>query len=334
MVAAPLFPLTNSQTPGGPTVSDYVNQPGDMSFVVTHVIDTASSVPGPLHGLVDASEVGAAGHSLGGVTTLGLIANTCCQDSRIKAAIVMSGDQITFPTGKTDYAKAPPVLFVHGNADPTVPYASSVMAFNQAHAPKGLLTVKGGNHDSPVNADGAAFTSVVRVTTEFFDAYLKHDTAALAGLKERAPGHPGPDSVTLSNERISLVFVAGAEHAVTLPVPRVKVGSLHATVTPTHALADGQSVAVSWSGFAHGTSVNVLQCSTSPPTEASDCDLKSARILLPDPTGTGSTTLVVHTGAIGSGTCDSQHPGCAVVVNQGGSLQPAATVVTPISFAS
>jgi hypothetical protein len=334
VVAAPIFPITNSQTPGGPNLSDYVHQPGDMSFVVTHVIDTSMHVPGPLHGLVDASEVGAAGHSLGGVTTLGLIANTCCHDDRIKAAIVMSGDQITFPTGTTDYAQAPPVLFVHGNADPTVPYASSVTAFNQAHPPKGLLTVKGGDHDSPVNAEGRAFSSIVRVTVEFWDGYLKHDQHALAVLGgHAAPGSAGAGGVTFNSSAIKLVFVASSSESVTLPVPTEAVGSLHATVEPDTKLRDGQSVHVSWSGYAPGTSVNVLQCSTSPPTQASECDLKSAKVLVPDPTGSGATTLVVHTGAIGSGTCDAQHPGCVVVVNQGGSLQPSATVERPISFA-
>ncbi len=117
VVAAPLFPVTNSEAAGGPNVTDYVNQPADMSFVVTRVLESSATATSPLHGLVDAAEVGAAGHSLGGVTTLGLIADTCCHDPRIRAAVVMAGDQITFPTGKIDYGLAPPVLFVHGDND-------------------------------------------------------------------------------------------------------------------------------------------------------------------------------------------------------------------------
>ena len=59
-----------------------------------------------LAGLVDPHEIGVAGHSHGGVTTLGLAANTCCHDDRVKAAIVLSGDSLTFPKGEFDYAQA------------------------------------------------------------------------------------------------------------------------------------------------------------------------------------------------------------------------------------
>ena len=37
VIAAPTFPLTRVDAPGGPTNIDYVNQPGDVSFVITRV---------------------------------------------------------------------------------------------------------------------------------------------------------------------------------------------------------------------------------------------------------------------------------------------------------
>ncbi|MGH9018730.1 MAG: neocarzinostatin apoprotein domain-containing protein [Acidimicrobiales bacterium] len=321
VVAAPLFPLTNAKTPGGPDLSDYVNQPGDMSFVITQLVHQSAASAGPLSDLIDPSEIGAAGHSLGGVTTLGLVANTCCRDRRVKAAVVMSGDPITFPTGHVVDGEAPPLLLVHGNADPVVPYVSSVDVFNRARAPKGLLTVVGGNHDAPVDPTGRAFSSVVAATTDFFDRYLKSQAAALTRL--RHDPRPG---------RTTLTFVAPGQQNVRIPVPTTVVGHLAATVTPTRGLGDGQKVTVTWQGYAPGVSVNVLECSTSPPTQATDCDLSNAAILHPDPTGSGALTLTVTTGKVGSGTCDAAHPGCAIVVNQGGSLAPSATVVTPISF--
>jgi len=321
VVAAPLFPLTNSATPGGPDLSDYVHQPGDMSFVVTQMLDQSASSAGALSGLIDPAEVGAAGHSLGGVTTLGLVADTCCRDPRIKAAVVMSGDAITFPTGKVTDNLAPPMLLVHGNADPTVPYVSSVDVFNAARAPKGLLTIIGGNHDSPVNPAGPAFADVVAATTDFFDRYLKGQAQALGRLQTSA-----------EKGRTTLVFVAHPGRHVVLPVPTTVIGNLRATVTPTQNLTDGQTVTVAWSGYAPNVSVNVLQCSASPPTEATQCDLHGADILQPDPTGSGQVTLHVTTGAVGSGTCDATHPGCVIVVNEGGSLAPAASAIVPISF--
>jgi predicted dienelactone hydrolase len=321
VVAAPLFPLTNSETPGGPDLSDYVHQPGDMSYVVTQMLRQSAATTGPLAGLIDPAEVGAAGHSLGGVTTLGLVANTCCLDRRIKAAVVMSGDPITFPTGQVDTAAAPPILLVHGNADPTVPYVSSIDVFNEAKPPKGLLTILGGNHDSPVDPTGRAFASVVRATTDFFDRYLRRDTAALGRL-----GDDAQKGVT------TLTFVSQPGRHVDLPVPQTTVGHLQATVTPTTGLTQGQAVSVAWDGYTPGQSINILECSKSPPTQATDCDLHQAVILHPDPTGTGNLSFTVTTGTVGSGVCDATHPGCVIVINQGGSLAPAASVIVPISF--
>lgn len=320
VVAAPLFPLTNSQPPGGGELSDYVHQPGDMSYVVTQMLKQSAS-SGLLQGLIDPAEVGAAGHSLGAVTTLGLVANTCCRDNRVKAAVVMSGDPITFPTGKVQDGSAPPMLLVHGDADPTVPYVSSVDVFNAARAPKGLLTVKGGNHDSPVNPSGAAFASVVAATTDFFDRYLRGEASALGRLE-----HDAKKGVT------TLTFAAQPGRNVKLPVPKTVIGNLRATITPSQGLTNRQAVTVSWAGYNPGVSVNVLECSKSPPTQATDCDLTNAAVLHPDPTGTGSLSFTVVTGAVGSGVCDATHPGCVVVVNQGGSLELSATVITPISF--
>ena len=42
-VAAPLFPLSSSETPGGPDAGDIGNQPGDMSFVIGQVLKAAST---------------------------------------------------------------------------------------------------------------------------------------------------------------------------------------------------------------------------------------------------------------------------------------------------
>jgi dienelactone hydrolase len=325
VVAAPRFPLTSDTAPGGPDLSDFAQQPADMSVGVDHVVAEAASPSGLLNQMVDGHEIGAAGHSLGGVTVLGLVADSCCRDTRIDAAVVMSGDAIAFPTGGVDFGPAPPLLLVHGDADPSVPYAASVEAFNAAHGPKGLLTMVGGDHGAPVNPAGRGFASVLRTTTDFFDAYLKHRAAA----RQRLP-HDATTGAT------TLTFVAGAGVTTTIPVPTTVAGSLHATATPTQGLVDGQAVTVRWDGFAPGPSVNVLECAKNPPTAAADCDLQAAKLLQPDPTGAGSVTLVVHTGAVGSGggLCDATHPGCVIAVNQGGSLDPASTVEVPIALSS
>ena len=329
VVAAPLFPLTRDDAPGGPDLGDFPHQPGDMSFIATQLIEDSARRSGFLGGLINPRELGAAGHSLGGVTTLGLVANSCCRDARFRAAVVMSGDPITFPTGTPNYRFAPPLLLIHGDADQAVPYVSSVQAFNGASGPKGLLTLVGGNHDSPVNASGKAFPSVVRATVDFFDRYLKGDPGAVARLSLPAVA-TGSDAV---RHVTTLVFVGRPGARTKLPVPKSITRTLEASVTPSNGLTDGQSVTVTWSNYQPGVSINILECSTPHPSQASDCALKGATVLHPDPQGSGSLPFVVHSGAIGSGLCDASHGQCAVVVNQGGSLDPAATVAIGISFA-
>jgi len=322
VVAVPLFPLTRSDAPGGPDLADFANQPADLGFLITQVVQESSRSGGLLTGLVDPRHIGAAGHSLGGVTTLGLVANTCCRDARVAAAIVISGDPISFPTGTVDLASAPPLLLVHGNADPVVPYVSSIDAFNSAHPPKGLLTVVGGGHDSPVVPTGRAFPSVVRTTIGFFNHYLKGENNGDADL-----------ATDVTKGATTLTFVSDPEQDVHLSAPPTPSRHRRATVTPTQHLANGTTLHVTWSGFSPGVAINILQCSTSPPTQASDCDLHTAKLGQPDPRGSGSLRFTVHTGAVGSGICSAGlSKDCVVVVNEGGSLAATSSVISPVSF--
>jgi predicted dienelactone hydrolase len=319
VVAAPLFPLTRGDAPGNPDLADYVHQPGDMSFVITQLLAQSAQPGNVLHGMIDPGEIGAAGHSLGGVTTLGVVTNSCCRDRRVRAAIVMSGDQITFPSGRTVWASAPPLLFVHGSADPVVPYAASLYAFNRAHAPKGLLTILGGDHSSPVDDSTAAFPSIVSVTTAFLDRYVAH----------RRPSTPLTD---ITSGPTRFVFAGRPGQHLSVPIPKVSSAQRVASVTPSRHLHDGQAVTVHWRGYQPGVSVNILECSVTPPTSATDCNLRSATLLHADPTGSGSAGFVVHTGRNGTKRCDATHDHCVVVVNQGGSTAPSASTLVPISF--
>jgi len=321
VVAAPQFPVTGG-APDVADLSDYVHQPGDMSFVVTQLLRQSSDPTGLLSGLIDPTEVGAAGWSLGGVTTFGLVANTCCRDPRIKAAVVMSGDAVSFPKGRVEEASATPILFVHGDSDTVVPYASTVDDFNHARTPKGLLTIDGGSHDAPVNPADPAFSSVIRTTSDFFDGYLREQRQALGRLQHDA--QPGLTALT---------FAARPGRNVRLLVPKATTDQLHAAVQPSHGLRNGQYVAVSWEGFDPTKTISLSECSTNPPTGPDDCDLSTADLLQPDPAGKGTLDFPVTTGVVGTGRCDATHPPCVVVVNEGQALAPSASVIVPIFFA-
>jgi dienelactone hydrolase len=321
VVAAPLFPLTGDGATGGPDLADFANEPADLSFVITQVLQESAHSGGLLSGLVNPHRIGAAGHSLGGVTILDLVANTCCRDARVTAGVVMSGDPISFPTGVVDFRSAPPLLLVHGDADQVVPYVSSIDAFNSAMAPKGLLTIEGGDHGSPVRQSGKAFASVVLTTVGFFDRYLKDQSGGVADLAS-----------DVRRGVTTLTFVYRSGQNIHLAAPRSITRYRQATLSPSRDLVDGQNLQVTWKGFAPGVSLNVLECSKSPPTAAGDCDLQTAKLLQADPNGFGTLPFQIHTGTVGSGMCSASHAGCVVVVNEGGSMAASSSVIIPVSF--
>ncbi len=188
VVAAPTFPFGAGRAPEGEGGYDYVNQPGDMSFVISEMLRLNGDPASPLRGAIDPSRVGAAGHSLGGSTTLALAANTCCYDERVKAAIVLAGGQLRFGSGEFWTRIRTPVMFVHGDADLTVPYAAGRRSFRQAPPPRFLLTILGGDHIQPFLGDPNDVQAqvVTNASLDFFDHYLKGVPDALDRLRVSA----------------------------------------------------------------------------------------------------------------------------------------------------
>jgi dienelactone hydrolase len=324
VVAAPLFPLSNADVPGGPDAGDVVNQPKDMSYVISTVLDDSAQPGSTLSGLVNPKEIGAAGHSNGAVTTLGLVANTCCFDARVKAAIVMAGTTEGFPPGHYDFSKTPPLLLVHGTADQLIPYRSAPLIYNQARGPKGLLTLEGGSHDAAGAQDPRFSSTVIRTTTDFFAAYLTGNLQARARLS--ADGRSPSTKVTLD-------LTPGSRGAA-IPVPAVPVVHLRASVTPAHDLASGEAVTVKWSGYTAGKVINILECSNVDISTGSSagCGFANAGLLHADPTGQGQFTMHIVTGVVGNGVCDSTHH-CYIAVNNASSLNASNTKILTISFA-
>ncbi|MFN8037318.1 MAG: neocarzinostatin apoprotein domain-containing protein [Acidimicrobiia bacterium] len=332
VVAAPQFPLSSSATPGGADAGDVENQPGDVSFVIDRVLSASAAPSGPLSGLVDAKKIGVAGHSNGAITTLGVVANTCCRDPRVKAAIEMAGATEGMGRGRYDFAKAPPLFVVHDVHDGLVPYAGAIAIYNRARGPKALLSI---DWDSPSDATGvvahgaaAAMVgpttgAVVTSTTDFFDAILKHERRAARAVS--ADGRS-------SHSKVYTAWTRGSRAK--LPVPKPAEVHLQATVTPDRGLHDGDAVTVQWSGYSAGKVVNILECSHVDLTSggSSGCSFDHAALLHPDPTGSGSVVIHVGTGAIGNGICDAAHS-CSIIVNNASLTDPADTKVLPISFA-
>jgi fermentation-respiration switch protein FrsA (DUF1100 family) len=175
VVAAPTFPLSSSGAPGGPRGGDYINQPADVSFVLTRVLRLARQGHG-LRRTINRGEIGAAGHSLGAITTLGVAANSCCLDRRIDAASEWSGALLPFPPGSLFPARTPPFLFVHGELDETLAYRWSAAGYAQAAAPKAFLTLEDAGH---VFFYGRWLEPFIDTSLDFFDGFLKDKRRAL-----------------------------------------------------------------------------------------------------------------------------------------------------------
>jgi fermentation-respiration switch protein FrsA (DUF1100 family) len=174
VVAAPAYPHT-SRGVSQFNILDVLNQPLDASYVLTRVLDLDTTTGDPLDGHLDSARVAAAGHSAGGITTVGLFTHN--RDSRLRAGIVLAGNDLGMGTAFA--GSAAPLLFVHGDDDPLVTYASGRKTYDKVPWPKAFLSLKGGNHSGPYLTPWSSdFRAVAATTTDFLRWSLYGDTAA------------------------------------------------------------------------------------------------------------------------------------------------------------
>ncbi|MEO3778097.1 chlorophyllase [Micromonospora sp. B11E3] len=172
VVAAPAFPHTARGTDGN--VLDVLNQPADVSYALTKVLALDATAGDPLRGRLATDRVAAAGHSAGGVTTIGLF--TAGRDDRLDAGVVFAGTALG--VGTAFAGAAAPQLFVHGEADEVVAYAAGRAAYDKVPWPKAMLSLPKGDHGRALLTDGAALRVVSDTTVEFLRWTLCGDAAA------------------------------------------------------------------------------------------------------------------------------------------------------------
>jgi predicted dienelactone hydrolase len=180
VVAAPTFPLTSG--PGG-AAGDFVNQPDDVSFVIDELLARAGRPDDPLHHHLDPEHIGVAGHSLGAFTTIGVTFNSCCRDTRIDAAVEISGLEVAFPGGDYTDWPATPLLAIHGAQDMTIEVAGSDKLIDKARPPTYYLRFPQADHVSILSASAGVL--VDEAVIAFFDLYLKDDPRQLDQLPGR-----------------------------------------------------------------------------------------------------------------------------------------------------
>jgi dienelactone hydrolase len=174
VVAAPAYPHTTRGAARFDAL-DVVNQPADASYVLTKVLALNTKNGDPLRGHLDTARVAAAGHSAGGITTVGLF--SLGRDDRLTAGIVLAGNGLGM--GKAYAGRPASLLFVHGDKDPIVPYDWGRAAYDAVPWPKAWLRLRGQGHIDPYLRPGAsAFAAVNRTTTDFLRWTLYGDATA------------------------------------------------------------------------------------------------------------------------------------------------------------
>ncbi len=176
VVAAPTFPHTSRS--GDRNVLDVLNQPADVSYALTRVLALDAREGDPLRGRLATDRVAAAGHSAGGVTTIGLF--TTGRDERLAAGIVLAGTALG--VGTAFAGAAAPQLFVHGEADEVVRYAAGRAVYDKVPWPKAMLSLPNGDHGRALLRDGPSLRVVADTTIEFLRWTLYGDADARARI--------------------------------------------------------------------------------------------------------------------------------------------------------
>jgi dienelactone hydrolase len=172
VVAAPAYPHT-SHGVKDLNALDIANQPADASSVISQMLTAAD----PFLDRIDATRIAAAGHSAGGITTIGMF--TGHRDDRLDAGIVLAGERVL----DVPFAgPAAPLLFVHGKLDSTVKYSAGLAAYHAVPWSRAMMTVTKGGHVA-ITKD---FGPVIATTTDFLRWSLYGDAAARARLHDDA----------------------------------------------------------------------------------------------------------------------------------------------------
>src|SRR5262249_51993787 len=93
--------------------------------------------------------------------------------------------------------------------------------------------------------------------------------------------------------------------ALVLALPAHAAGPTVA-IDPSTRLADKQFVTVSWTGFKPNAEVWIRECAAGT-GDLGACSDVNTNLLVTQRDGTGITVYQVHTGQLGTATCDYQH---------------------------
>ncbi len=145
VVAVVNFPRTDCHA-GDAYEADLVNQPADMSYVISRLLAVSAQPNDLFSGMLNRHEIAATGQSDGGDTVAALAASACCADRRLVAV------------------------------------ASVQLYRADSRSARYYLDLFGANHMVPYVGTNPVERLVARVTLAFFDRYVLGQATALATM--------------------------------------------------------------------------------------------------------------------------------------------------------
>jgi dienelactone hydrolase len=186
VVAAPVFPFGNANAPGGPNEQDLVNQPRDVSFVITRMLADTAARSGVLAGRIDPRKIAVSGQSDGGDTALAVAYDPRYRDARVGTSVILSGAEIPYLSPIHFSSPSPPLLAMQGTADTINPPSFTSTFFDVAPPPKYLVRLIGAPHLPPYTDMQPQLGIVERTSLAFLDYYLKGRPEALRRMAAAA----------------------------------------------------------------------------------------------------------------------------------------------------
>jgi dienelactone hydrolase len=193
VVAAPMFPTTVKDPAGSSSAAETRYQSGDLHFVIDRMLTGNRRRASPWYGRVDATRIGAAGMSLGGLAVYAATTESCCTDPRIDAAVLMAAVYRDVPDSE-QHPNRIPMMLLQGDVDPG--YHNSRDAYSDLRAPKWFVTLHGSRHAPPFEVPRGPEGAVVDATTiAFWDHALRGDPTGPARIAAGVRAHRATTSL-------------------------------------------------------------------------------------------------------------------------------------------
>ena len=156
VVVAANFPLTNYFAPTAPTIIDVVNQPGDVSFLISTVLQWNQDKQSEFYGRIASDKIGVVGLSLGGMTTTLVGFHPTLKDPRVKTIVSMAGPIAMFEPRFFE-GNSLPFLMIGGSLDVIVPYKAHAARVTEKDSNATLVTLQGATHVNFADIAGLLF---------------------------------------------------------------------------------------------------------------------------------------------------------------------------------